>query len=217
MHQGEGVLQMRSHREERHGTGHRKRDRKRRVPSSPTEKDRQPFAHPNHRVVTRGRRFPGRGAGIRRRCFPTVARFGIGGGYRLFAAVPTGHHQWAAHLVEQQDMERCRGQHDPDGIQMGGHTRSKLAWESGAEQDHGPFAGEEETCLDGIDPRPARALHRATIPSPRRVSRGALTAAQLGHCRLAGRVRREMKSPHPAQAEDPTLEQHPGGPLERRP
>jgi hypothetical protein len=26
-----------------------------------------------------------------------------------------------------------------------------------------------------------------------------------------------MKSPHPAQTEDPTLQQHPGGPLERGP
>jgi hypothetical protein len=120
----------------------------------------------------------------------TVARFGIGSGYRLLAAVPAGHHQWAAHLVEQQDMERSRGQHDPDGIQVGGHTRSKLAWESGAEQDHGPFAGEKETLLDGVD-LGQNALRRATKPSPRRVSRTAPYSAQLGHCRLAGRVCRQ--------------------------
>jgi hypothetical protein len=208
MSQGEGVLQMRSHGKDWHGTGHRKRDWKRRVPSSPAEKDRQAVTHPKHRVVTPEGDFPIVEQESVDDASQPVARFGVGGRYRLVAAVPTGHHQGTAHLLEQQDMERSRRQHDPDGIETGGHTRGQSAWASGAEQNYGPFRGEKETRLDGIDlGQNARFIerryhHREGFRRPR------LTAAQLGHCRLAGRVCREMKSPHPTKAEDPTVLQH---------
>ena len=143
-----------------------------------------------------------------------LARLAVIYDWRRPGHVAAGHHQRHVHLLQKQEMERGRGQHEAQRVEAGRHAAGQMSRTAGAQQDDRGLRSCELALLVGTDAAVLANDVEVARHQRERLGRAALQLPQLCERRDIGRVAGQMVATDALDREDFAVTYKVGGALD---